>query len=109
MIDFSAILSSLKLTEWAFQKIRGAFTARQKQEIVKHAERLIELASMDDIQRYDTPNRKGVRMSAGVADILKGPAPRAGDYLKKGAPAKRKATKKRTASKAVTKKRPRSS
>ena len=65
MIDVAAILSSLKLIEFGYTQLKGKLTKKQRAEIVKQAERLVTIATAEDIQRYDTPQRQQIRtMSA---------------------------------------------
>ena len=61
MIDFGAILSSLKLAEFAYGKIKGRLTKKQRSEIVKQAEHLIQVANADQIRKYDTAERQNIR------------------------------------------------
>ena len=53
-------MASLKLAEFAYGQIKRKLSKKQRNEIVRQAERLIQVASLDEIRKYDTRERRKI-------------------------------------------------
>jgi hypothetical protein len=53
-------LASLKLAEFGFERIKERLSKKQKDQFARQAQHLVQAASMEDIRKYDTSERRRI-------------------------------------------------
>jgi len=67
MVDFATVLAALKLARDLMKDGREEFTAHQRAKLAQQSRQLLNIATTDEIQRYDTPERLRIRRISAVA------------------------------------------
>ena len=70
-VVINVVLSSLKLADFALEKIKGKLSKKEKKQVVQQAERLIMTATDGDVAKYDTAERTAIRRLEPIAHTYK--------------------------------------